>query len=222
MTTVDPSLYLQNYQSQNTGSGSNVLDKDAFIKILMTQLQNQDPSSPMEDKEFIAQMAQFSALEQTTNLNETMNNFINLEKQTQLVYFSEMIGKDILFEREVLGEEDTEPITETGQGTIKGVTMENGYMVYHLEDGTIIPETQVTEIQKASKHVASDNLISQASSLIGKNVTWTEEVEGQDGEIINETNQSIVSSVSFKDGKVTYVLESGHSIKGSDIVEISR
>lgn len=45
------------------------VDKDTFIKLLITQMQNQDPLNPMEDREFIAQMAQFSALEQMQNLN---------------------------------------------------------------------------------------------------------------------------------------------------------
>ena len=45
------------------------LDQDAFLKILVSQLANQDPMSPMEDRDFIAQMAQFSTLEQIQQMN---------------------------------------------------------------------------------------------------------------------------------------------------------
>jgi flagellar basal-body rod modification protein FlgD len=44
------------------------LGKDQFLQILITQLRNQDPMQPLQDSDFIAQMAQFSALEQTMNM----------------------------------------------------------------------------------------------------------------------------------------------------------
>ena len=95
MTSIDPSLLLSNKPStKNTGSSN--LGKDEFLKILMTQLQNQDPLNPMEDKEFIAQMAQFSTLEQTTNMASMLEEFINIQTQgDSIIKYSEMIGKRI-------------------------------------------------------------------------------------------------------------------------------
>lgn len=60
------------YDEEQKNTKSNDLDKDVFMKLLVAQMQNQDPLNPMEDREFIAQMAQFSALEQMQNMNDNL------------------------------------------------------------------------------------------------------------------------------------------------------
>ncbi|MGL1894696.1 MAG: flagellar hook assembly protein FlgD [Spirochaetaceae bacterium] len=68
------------------------MGKDEFLKILITQLQNQDPTKPMEDKEFISQMAQFSSLEQMTNLNSEFSNLASKLSGSQAVT---LLGKNV-------------------------------------------------------------------------------------------------------------------------------
>ena len=62
VNTINSTYLLSNLQKDRK-AGSDILGKDDFLKILMTQLQNQDPLNPMQDKDFIAQMATFSTLE---------------------------------------------------------------------------------------------------------------------------------------------------------------
>ena len=62
------------------------LDKEAFLKLLIAQLANQDPLNPMEDREFIAQMAQFSTLEQMTNMSKTLEKMVDSDKYSAVSY----------------------------------------------------------------------------------------------------------------------------------------
>ena len=56
----------------------NGLDRDAFLRLLLTQLQHQDPVEPMKDQEFIAQLAQFSSLEQLEDMAKSLRTLLAL------------------------------------------------------------------------------------------------------------------------------------------------
>ena len=64
---------------------SGTLGKDDFLKLLIMQLTHQDPSAPMDDQQFVAQMAQFSSLEQMTNMNQEFSKLQNLLQLSQAI-----------------------------------------------------------------------------------------------------------------------------------------
>jgi flagellar basal-body rod modification protein FlgD len=75
------------------------LGKDDFLKLLTVQLQYQDPLNPLENTEFVAQMAQFSSLEQLQNVNKTLENDLGSEDELHAVLqqnlATSLVGKEI-------------------------------------------------------------------------------------------------------------------------------
>lgn len=75
-------------------NGAN-LDKNAFMLLLVTQFKYQDPLNPMDDKEFVSQMAQFSSLEQLINLNTSMGSLTDATNNQQMINATSYIGKQV-------------------------------------------------------------------------------------------------------------------------------
>ncbi len=75
------------------GTGSNSMDKDAFFKLMLTQLKYQDPTNPMKNHEMAAQLAQFSGLEQMSNINSTLSEMKTAAKPAEQFQALNLIGK---------------------------------------------------------------------------------------------------------------------------------
>ena len=103
---------LSNEIAQRSADPNQGLGRDDFLKILITQLSHQDPTQPMQDREFIAQMAQFSSLEQMTNMAA---DFSRMARLLQITDASTALGKSV------------EIATEDGliQGIVDAVTRED-------------------------------------------------------------------------------------------------
>lgn len=65
---------ISNDKANEKRKASQELDKDAFLKLMMAQLQNQNPLEPVDNKEYMAQMAQFTSVEQLSNIAESIES----------------------------------------------------------------------------------------------------------------------------------------------------
>ncbi|MDQ0270225.1 flagellar hook assembly protein FlgD [Cytobacillus purgationiresistens] len=207
---IDPSLMLKNYQNEQRKTGSDVLGKDDFLKLLMVQLQNQDPTSPMDDKEFISQMAQFSTLEQMTNIGSSMNKMISLQEQNQLISYNQFVGKEIVWHK-LKESSDGNFEIEEGTGTIASIQFKDQSVLFILDDGTKLEPGNISQVKESG---SSENYMIQASMMIGKKVTYMDEEKAE--------HSAIIQSVSFKDGKALFQLdnEEGTKVSSSQIIKI--
>jgi flagellar basal-body rod modification protein FlgD len=208
MTKIDSNLLYSTLQAKKREGGNDILGKDDFLKILMTQLQNQDPMNPMKDQEFIAQMATFSSLEQMTNLTDTMEKFVENQSQTQLISYNQFVGKQVTWHKIDNSESEETPEISEGQGIVKGIRFKDDHVEFVMDDGTILTPGNISQVNDAT---ASGVSLVNASMLIGKKVTW-EDGEGEKG--------GIVQSVSSKDSHIWIHTEEGDKIKSDSLTKI--
>ncbi|MCL2442844.1 MAG: flagellar hook assembly protein FlgD, partial [Treponema sp.] len=116
------------------------LGKDDFLKILITQLSYQDPTSPMEDKQFIAQMAQFSTLEQMTGMAKDFSKLTSMLMGNEA---SSALGKNVEI---ITGE-------RTIQGAVQAVT--RGETPQVLVNGNFYDWNQVLKVFAEEKELVN-------------------------------------------------------------------
>lgn len=149
----------------------NSMDKNSFLKILSAELSNQDPDNTKDSGQFITQLAQFTSMEQTSNLNNTMANFAN----------NSLVGKAVT----------SKSLDSSGKpytGIVKSVSTENGTTKMSLlinnngtneyKDFDINDVASVLDVQDSSLSVLNNlnlnNSFLLASSFMGKDVELSE------------------------------------------------
>lgn len=114
--------------------GNKALDKEAFLRLLVTQLSNQSPLDPVSNEDFVAQLAQFSALENAQSTNERIGSILDLERLGQ---GAELVGRRVSYLDPASG--------ERLPGTVSAVEVVNGSVIVDL-GGTQVPIQNIVRI----------------------------------------------------------------------------
>ena len=116
------------------GVSNSFVNKEDFLRLFVAQLQNQSPMDPMEGHEFMAQLAQFSTVEQLTNLNAS---FSEVFKFQQLVGGGDLVGKTVSYLSPETG--------EILEGTISSAEISDG-TIYAIIQNERVPIANIREI----------------------------------------------------------------------------
>lgn len=184
---------LEDFQNSQRVAGQK-LDKDAFLKLLIEQMANQDPLNPTSDTEYVSQLAQFSMLDKLQSMDESMT-------KSQLY---SLVGKYVY----VNSTNSTTGETELVYGKVDGVINQNGVDYLVMGD----KQFQLSDlVGVAGVEEAPTQSIASSTGLLGKTISAL---------IDDETVTGAVSKLFSKDG-ILYALVGEKEIPVSSITEIS-
>ena len=112
------------------------LDRNAFLKLFTTQLQNQNPLEPVKNEAFIAQLAQFSTLEATTSMSDSLSNFVNEQRSQDLMQGASLIGKKVFMQDSAFVQKGGESIE--GSLELSKAMEEIAISVVNAESGNVV------------------------------------------------------------------------------------
>ncbi|HXU80421.1 MAG TPA: flagellar hook capping FlgD N-terminal domain-containing protein [Polyangia bacterium] len=122
--------------------GSSALGKDEFLKLMMAQLAQQDPTAPSDSNAFVAQLAQFSSLEQMQNVNTSLQSLLIGQASQNNSGAINLVGKDVLYKTDEMTLEEGQKSASTsvklaGEATeiTATITDEQGRVVRTLKLG---------------------------------------------------------------------------------------
>jgi flagellar basal-body rod modification protein FlgD len=179
--------------------GNDELGKDAFLKLLLAQMKNQDPTSPMESHQMAAQLAQFSSLEKLQNIDESMKTMTNGNGQAGASQFDalNLIGKAIHGDSTQVMRQNSEETHDVNFKLLKPAEVVQ--VTIKDEQGTVVRELETRNL-KEGQNVISWNGLNNEGSTMGKG-EYRVEIKATDSagrKLAAETKfEGIVSGVNF-------------------------
>ncbi len=222
MATVASSV-LSQYQSSTTSNSttgaSSTMGKDAFLKLLVTQLSHQDPLNPMDDKDMTAQLAQFSSLEQLTNINTGIETLNTTMTQNQLTNAVSYIGKSVKASGYSLSKED---------GTVSNVyyslgeTVSDASINIYDADGTLVRSVGIGTKSSGEYEYGWDGLDSSGEEVADGLYSVAITAYNSSGkQVMVQTQVSgIVSGVTTSNGSAYLNLKDGRTVALTNVSQI--
>jgi flagellar basal-body rod modification protein FlgD len=204
--------------STATRQGSSALGKDEFLKLLVAQLANQDPTKPQDSSQFVAQLAQFSSLEQQQNTVSRLDTLLLGQATANQTQASSFIGKDVSYRGSTIhidgksGGSATASLTAAGKLTVN-VVGPTGDTVRSLDLGSQAP---------GDVAVAWDGRDSNGVVMPAGDYTLQPAAFDADGNAVavSVRNSGSVTGVAFEDG-LPVLKVGGSLIKMSDVTSIN-
>jgi flagellar basal-body rod modification protein FlgD len=221
-----PTIPNVNYVDSNTSTGqtygNSAMGKDQFLNLLVTQLKYQNPLEPMDDTQFVAQLAQFSSLEKLSDINTT------LESSTQLDYvLSQTIANTMattLIGKEVVAEGNDIVHTSEQNSTLSfklGADAAETEIKIYNEAGTLVRTVTVNDLDKGMNSYTWDGKNDDGMTQPSGNYTFEVTAKDSTGGEITADPRIIgtVDSVRYEDGQ-GYLIINGQKVALSDIIEV--
>jgi flagellar basal-body rod modification protein FlgD len=197
--------------STSATTATQAMGKDQFMKLLVAQLQNQDPLNPLDDKEFVAQLAQFSSLEQLTLVNDNLGSMQTTEGTLVNAQLVGLIGREVLVAGNTVHcDQGTTPhplrfdLEQAAEQVTVSITDGRGTAVRCLTLGSCAAGTQ---------SAGWDGLGDDGEPLPSGDYTVTVNATDANGAPISAQTfvQSRVTGVTFESGSAELLLESGRT-----------
>ena len=201
-----------------SSSGSNILGKDDFLNLLVTQLRHQDPLSPMESAEFTSQLAQFSSLEQMNNVNTNLELLQLYQASINNSQAVDFIGKTIKAQGNSIG------VADGIADQIHFDLAENAIdVIIHIYDSqrNIIKTIQPGGLNAGAQGVEWDVTDNDGNKVPDDTYTFEVIATDTDTNPVSATTliTASVRGVSFKDG-TTYLLAGNQEIPIGSVFEV--